>query len=598
MENKKPKFTKRFNVGDVPVLVIRRNIMRDKDTGELMVLPNRANIKTVETEYISNRILWSGIDGMTVEINEIDMRSFADNKSGVHVVINSNADTMRPFADPRMMMSNHAVVNDNDEAFNRLVKGFEEFEKSAKPALLFIINDVSICKIIARLNKPTDSRANIVQPEGAKYLGDVYTDDGGSIVYATFESYGELETMITNVDDMKAYIKENSTAIDYDVCCKLIDTHASRIDGISDLYKSITRSCKKWLADNPKAPEYTLSADMFGLRAWDSYKIEDINARNSFSKYWEAVDKYIDTRETVEGFLLAADSRLADYSMVNMMRNLETIMYGHSSIGETRSRWTYDYITSSAIQLIKPKLVFDLDLDMNSVFSRLEAIGGFVNTYFESEDYETDIYNINSRTASDYVRVLTNNIVQYSVADFCSYLPKVIELKKQLEDKLARHEARKMDFSACTIDNVTNYVEDRLSRIDFLTRLVETLTAYIAFCNVMKESGKEYVSIDDIMDPAYKTKYRIFGGFASGDVELLNMAKPVLMVSLMIHYIDTVDGEDYSTKFNAILKAIATNKNRSIRGSYGKDYESTPQMDINVITECIHAIDDVISKKN
>ena len=598
MENKKPKFTKRFNVGDVPVLVIRRNIMRDKDTGELMVLPNRANIKTVETEYISNRILWSGIDGMTVEINEIDMRSFADNKSGVHVVINSNADTMRPFADPRMMMSNHAVVNDNDEAFNRLVKGFEEFEKSAKPALLFIINDVSICKIIARLNKPTDSRANIVQPEGAKYLGDVYTDDGGSIVYATFESYGELETMITNVDDMKAYIKENSTAIDYDVCCKLIDTHAVKIDGINDLYNSITRSCKKWLADNPKAPEYTLSADMFGLRAWDSYKIEDINARNSFSKYWEAVDKYIDTRETVEGFLLAADSRLADYSMVNMMRNLETIMYGHSSIGETRSRWTYDYITSSAIQLIKPKLVFDLDLDMNSVFSRLEAIGGFVNTYFESEDYETDIYNINSRTASDYVRVLTNNIVQYSVADFCSYLPKVIELKKQLEDKLARHEARKMDFSACTIDNVTNYVEDRLSRIDFLTRLVETLTAYIAFCNVIKESGKEYVSIDDIMDPAYKTKYRIFGGFASGDVELLNMAKPVLLVSLMIHYIDIVDGEDYNTKFNAILKAIATNKNRSIRGSYGKDYESTPQMDINVITECIHAIDDVISKKN
>ena len=309
-------------------------------------------------------------------------------------------------------------------------------------------------------------------------------------------------------------------------------------------------------------------------------------------------DKYIDTRETVEGFLLAADSRLADYSMVNMMHNLETIMYGHSSIGETGSRWTYDYITSSAIQLIKPKLVFDLDLDMNSVFSRLEAIGGFVNTYFESEDYETDIYNINSRTASDYVRVLTNNIVQYSVADFCSYLPKVIELKKQLEDKLARHEARKMDFSACTIDNVTNYVEDRLSRIDFLTRLVETLTAYIAFCNVMKESGKEYVNIDDIMDPAYKTKYRIFGGFASGDVELLNMAKPVLMVSLMIHYIDIVDGEDYSTKFNAILKAIATNKNRSIRGSYGKDYERAPQMDINVITECIHAIDDVISKKN
>lgn len=598
MENKKPKFEKSFNVGDVPVLVIRRNIMRDKDTGELMVLPNRANIKTVETEYISNRILWSGIDGMTVEINEIDMRSFADNKRGVHVVINSSADAMRPFADPRMMMSSHAVVNDNDEAFNRLVKGFEEFEKSANPALLFIINDVSICKIIARLNKPTDSRANIVQPEGAKYLGDVYTDDGGSIVYATFESYGELETMITNVDDMKAYIKENATAIDYDVCCKLINTHASRIDGISDLYKSITRSCKKWLADNPKAPEYTLSADMFGLRAWDSYKIEDINARNSFSKYWEAVDKYIDTRETVEGFLLAADSRLADYSMVNMMRNLETIMYGHSSIGETRPRWTYDYTTSSAIQLIKPKLVFDLDLDMNSIFSRLEAIGGFVNTYFESEDYETDIYNINSRTASDYVRVLTNNIVQYSVADFCSYLPKVIELKKQLEDKLARHEARKMDFSACTIDNVTNYVEDRLSRIDFLTRLVETLTAYIAFCNIIKESGKEYVSIDDIMDPAYKTKYRIFGGFASGDVELLNMAKPVLMVSLMIHYIDIVDGEDYNTKFNAILKAITTNKNRSIRGSYGKDYESAPQMDINVITECIHAIDDVISKKN
>lgn len=598
MENKKPKFEKSFNVGDVPVLVIRRNIMRDKDTGELMVLPNRANIKTVETEYISNRILWSGIDGMTVEINEIDMRSFADNKRGVHVVINSSADAMRPFADPRMMMSSHAVVNDNDEALNRLVKGFEEFEKSANPALLFIINDVSICKIIARLNKPTDSRANIVQPEGAKYLGDVYTDDGGSIVYATFESYGELETMITNVDDMKAYIKENATAIDYDVCCKLINTHASRIDGISDLYKSITRSCKKWLADNPKAPEYTLSADMFGLRAWDSYKIEDINARNSFSKYWEAVDKYIDTRETVEGFLLAADSRLADYSMVNMMRNLETIMYGHSSTGETRSRWTYDYITSSAIQLIKPKLVFDLDLDMNSIFSRLEAIGGFVNTYFESEDYETDIYNINSRTASDYVRVLTNNIVQYSVADFCSYLPKVIELKKQLEDKLARHEARKMDFSACTIDNVTNYVEDRLSRIDFLTRLVETLTAYIAFCNIIKESGKEYVSIDDIMDPAYKTKYRIFGGFASGDVELLNMAKPVLMVSLMIHYIDRVDGEDYNTKFNAILKAITTNKNRSIRGSYGKDYESAPQMDINVITECIHAIDDVISKKN
>ena len=598
MENKKPKFEKSFNVGDVPVLVIRRNIMRDKDTGELMVLPNRANIKTVETEYISNRILWSGIDGMTVEINEIDMCNFADNKRGVHVVINSKADAIRPFADPRMMMSSHAVVNDNDEAFNRLVKGFEEFEKSAKPALLFIINDVSICKIIARLNKPTDSRANIVQPEGAKYLGDVYTDDGGSIVYATFESYGELETMITNVDDMKAYIKENSTAIDYDISCKLIDTHAVKIDGINDLYNSITRSCKKWLADNPKAPTYTLNDNMFGLRAWDSHKIQDANERDSFSKYWQAVDKYIDTRETVEGFLLAADSRLADYSMVNMMHNLETIMYGHSSIGETRPRWTYDYTTSSAIQLIKPKLVFDLDLDMNSVFSRLEAIGGFVNTYFESEDYETDIYNINSRTASDYVRVLTNNIVQYSVADFCSYLPKVIELKKQLEDKLARHEARKMDFSACTIDNVTNYVEDRLSRIDFLTRLVETLTAYIAFCNVMKEFGKEYVSIDDIMDPAYKTKYRIFGGFASGDVELLNMAKPVLMVSLMIHYIDIVDGEDYSTKFNAILKAIATNKNRSIRGSYGKDYERAPQMDINVITECIHAIDDVISKKN
>ena len=598
MENKKPKFEKSFNVGDVPVLVIRRNIMRDKDTGELMVLPNRANIKTVETEYISNRILWSGIDGMTVEINEIDMRNFADNKRGVHVVINSKADAIRPFADPRMMMSSHAVVNDNDEAFNRLVKGFEEFEKSAKPALLFIINDVSICKIIARLNKPTDSRANIVQPEGAKYLGDVYTDDGGSIVYATFESYGELETMITNVDDMKAYIKENSTAIDYDISCKLIDTHAVKIDGINDLYNSITRSCKKWLADNPKAPTYTLNDNMFGLRAWDSHKIQDANERDSFSKYWQAVDKYIDTRETVEGFLLAADSRLADYSMVNMMHNLETIMYGHSSIGETRPRWTYDYTTSSAIQLIKPKLVFDLDLDMNSVFSRLESIGGFVNTYFESEDYETDIYNINSRTASDYVRVLTNNIVQYSVADFCSYLPKVIELKKQLEDKLARHEARKMDFSACTIDNVTNYVEDRLSRIDFLTRLVETLTAYIAFCNVMKESGKEYVNIDDIMDPAYKTKYRIFGGFASGDVELLNMAKPVLMVSLMIHYIDIVDGEDYNTKFNAILKAIATNKNRSIRGSYGKDYERAPQMDINVITECIHAIDDVISKKN
>ena len=598
MENNKVEFTKRFNVGDVPVLVIRRNIMRDKDTGELMVLPNRANIKTVETEYISNRILWSGIDGMTVEINEIDMYNFADNKRGVHVVINSNADTMRPFADPRMMMSSHAVVNDNDEAFNRLVKGFEEFEKSEKPALLFIINDVSVCKIIARLNKPTDSRANIVQPEGAKYLGDVYTDDGGSIVYATFESYGELETMITNVDDMKAYIKENSTVIDYDVCCKLIDTHASRIDGISDLYKSITRSCKKWLADNPKAPTYTLSDSMFGLRAWDSYKIQDANERDSFSKYWQAVDKYIDTRETVEGFLLAADSRLADYSMVNMMRNLETIMYGHSSFGESRPRWNYDYSTSSAVQPIKPKFVFNLDLDMDAIFSRLEAVGGFVNAYFEADDYETDIYNINSRTASDYVRVLTNNVVHYSVADFCSYLPKVIELKKQLEDKLARHEARKMDFSACTIDNVTNYVEDRLSRIDFLTRLVETLTAYIAFCNIIKESGKEYISIDDIMDPAYKTKYRIFGGFASGDVELLNMAKPVLMVSLMIHYIDRVDGEDYNTKFNAILKAITTNKNRSIRGSYGKDYESAPQMDINVITECIHAIDDVISKKN
>ena len=53
MENKKPKFEKSFNVGDVPVLVIRRNIMRDKDTGELMVLPNRANIKTVDTEYLS-----------------------------------------------------------------------------------------------------------------------------------------------------------------------------------------------------------------------------------------------------------------------------------------------------------------------------------------------------------------------------------------------------------------------------------------------------------------------------------------------------------------------------------------------------------------
>ena len=598
MENNKVEFTKRFNVGDVPVLLIRKDITIDKDTGKELVIPNRAKARTLTSDYISNRLLWCGVDGMSVEISTIKMYNTGDFNTGLRMEILSNKDKMYPFFDTAMMMHNNAIMNNNGETLKSFIKGFEDFEKAEKPALLFVLNDVSVCKIIARLNKPTDSRANIVQPEGAKYLGDVYTDDGGSIVYATFESYSELETMITNVDDMKAYIKEHSTAIDYDISCKLIDMHAVKIDGINDLYNSITRSCKKWLADNPKAPEYTLSADMFGLRAWDSYKIEDINARNSFSKYWEAVDKYIDTRETVEGFLLAADSRLADYSMVNMMRNLETIMYGHSSIGETGSRWTYDYITSSAIQLIKPKLVFDLDLDMNSVFSRLEAIGGFVNTYFESEDYETDIYNINSRTASDYVRVLTNNIVQYSVADFCSYLPKVIELKKQLEDKLARHEARKMDFSACTIDNVTNYVEDRLSRIDFLTRLVETLTAYIAFCNVMKESGKEYVSIDDIMDPAYKTKYRIFGGFASGDVELLNMAKPVLMVSLMIHYIDIVDGEDYNTKFNAILKAIATNKNRSIRGSYGKDYERAPQMDINVITECIHAIDDVISKKN
>ena len=597
MENNKVEFTKRFNVGDVPVLLIRKDVTIDKNTGKELVISNRAKARTLTSDYISNGLLWCGVDGMSVEISTIKMYNTGDFKPGLRVIMLSDKGKLHPFFDTTMMMHNNAIMNNNGETLKSLIKGFEDFEKAEKPALLFVLNDVSVCTEVCRF-KTGEPRPNVPQPEGAKYMGDIYGDDGMTTLVAKFESYTKLETMITNVDDMKAYIKEHTSVIDCDVACKLIDTRVTKIDGVNDLYNSITRSCHKWLADNPKAPEYTLTDDMFGLRAWDSYKIEDISARNSFSKYWEAVDKYIDTRETVEGFLLAADSRLADYSMVNMMRNLETIMYGHSSIGETRSRWTYDYITSSAIQLIKPKLVFDLDLDMNSVFSRLESVGGFVNTYFESEDYETDIYNINSRTASDYIRVLTNNVVHYSVADFCSYLPKVIELKKQLEEKLARHEARKMDFSACTIDDVTNYVEDRLSRIDFLTRLVETLTAYIAFCNIIKESGKEYVSIDDIMDPAYNTKYRIFGEFSSEDVILLNAIKPTLMVSLMLYYIDRVDGEDYSTKFNAILKAITTSKNRSIPGSYRKDYESAPQMDINIITECIHAIDDVISKKN
>lgn len=597
MENNKLEFTKTFKLGDVPVLVLRKNLTIDKNTGKELVIPNRANARVLSADYISNKILWCGIDGMTVEIEKIDMYNNGDVKTGLRVAMLSNKDELHPFFDTTMMMHNNGIINTNGETLKVFIKGFEEFEKADKPALLFVLNDVSVCTEICRY-KTGEIQPNMPQPEGAKYMGTIYGDDGMTTLVATFESYVQLETMITNVDDMKAYIKEHTTAIDYDISSKLIDTHAAKIDGINDLYDSITRSCKKWLADNPTAPKYTLTDDVFGLRSWDSYKIQDSDKRNAFSKYWEAVDKYIDTRETVEGFLLAAESRLADYFMVNMMCNLETTMYGHSSAGAARPRWTYDYISASAIQLIKPKFVFSLDLDMNSIFSRLEATGGFISAYIESDDYETDIYNVNSRTASEYIRVLTNNIVQYSVADFCSYLPKVIELKKQLEAKLARHEARKMDFSACTIDNVTNYVEDRLSRIDFLTRLVETLTAYITFCNIMKESGKEYVSIDDIMNPKHNTKYRIFGGFAAGDVELLNVIKPTLMVSLMIHYIDKVNGDDYSTKFNSILKAITTNKNRGARSSYGKDYENAPQMDINVITECIRAVDIIISKKN
>lgn len=598
MERNRTEFEKTFKLGDVPVLVIRRDVMIDKDTGKELIIPNRHNARVLASDYISNKILWSGIGGMTVEIEKINMYNNGDSKDGLRVIISSNGDEMRPFFDSRMMMHNNAVINTDGETLKTFVKGFEDFEKAEKPALLFVLNDVSVCKEVCRF-KTDDPRPVINQPEGCRYMGDIYGDNGMNTLVATFETYVKLETMITNIDDMKAYIKANTTVVDYETSCRLIDMHAVEINGINDLYSSITRSCKKWLADNPKAPEYTLTDDAFGLRSWDSHKIQDNDKRVAFTKYWESVDKYIDIRETVEGFLLAADSRLADYYMVNIMRNLETIMYGHSSFGESRPRWNYDYIATPAVQLIKPRFVFNLDLDMNSVFSILESAGGFINAYFEEDDYETDVYNVNSRTAAEHVRVLTNNIIQYRVEDFCTYLSQVIELKKQLEEKLARHEARKMDFSSCTIDNVTNYVEDRLARIDFLTRLVETLTGYITFCGVMKETGEEYVSVSDIMNPEYRSKYRVFGGFASGDVELLNIINPIMVVSLMLHYIDKVDGEDYNTKFNAILRAVTANKNRSIRGSYAsKDYENAPQISIDIITECIRAIDMIISKKN
>lgn len=385
------------------------------------------------------------------------------------------------------------------------------------------------------------------------------TMNGVMTSYIECEESIELMNVYTKKEDIVNVLKRCIKPAFWYGILKVFNTKVNDsvdVSTIRRMFSTLVDNAEHWIK-NSQAPK--LEYGIVGLRPWDTYAIQK-EYQTKFNDFWNEADKYISYKEGCEAFITMVQMNACDRYIPEMISSIQDMTSGHHIVtGLDGSYARYDLETF--VSRIQSRFNVERSINIDALLYILnEENVGFKHMMVGEDDYETEYYAAHTMNSTPYIKCIVPFFIEYKTEDFKSYIPKLEELHKVIAAKRARHEAREMDFSKCTMSNVTNYVDERKCRIKVLSLLEGHLKLAIEFINDLKQ---DTISLFDIIsymsnlskDGKISYAYRysnLLPGISTPWVE------EFFRIFDVIHMLDSIQGDTIDLKFNLILRTMIT----------------------------------------
>ena len=349
-------------------------------------------------------------------------------------------------------------------------------------------------------------------------------------------------------------------------------------------------------------PDFTVLKDKFGRLITNIYEMIDVEnvdkdaiekARLDWQHFDNAYRKYDEFLTRLQAIQRATNNILVRdrYQLRRMYDVITGTMTGvFSDFGNYSSRKGGNkYVAAIFSPSVNEKAVIDKDL----VERVLDRKGSYVFVSETDDGCEYECYETDGIGYSIFL--LLPAFIDIDITPFLEIEDKTKELLSVLRGKVERHRDIKMDFSACTINNVSNYIADRFFRIQFMLQLISNCISTLKFIDKFK--GRETVSLMEVwvaLDELYRPyDYNIFtsNGMVSisedFDTFLLSPGysgvginvKPLVSTLLMFDAIDSLGSEmTLNDKMSKLLKVI-------VDPTYKDRFASNLCIDIDKVNE-------------
>lgn len=492
------------------------------------------------------------------------------------------------------------IVKDSSRAIDKI-----DTEKDPESLLHSIVMDTQIYfniskddydKVIKALDRVAPENGTLLI--SAKYLrtGIMVSQNecnaDMAVVYTSNGIINVLNEIVTlpvigSLDSVDNYIKVYQKAMTLPYIKKLITDKNTFAPQNVDYVGIVTRM-KEFVDDtlsNLEAPvfnypDFTVLKDKFGRLITNTYEMIDVEnvdkeaiekARLDWQHFDSDYRKYDEFLTRLQAIQRVTNNILVRdrYQLRKMYNVITGIMTGVFSDFDNYSsrKGGNKYVTAIFSPSVNEKAVLDKDL----VERVLDKNGNYVFVSETDDGCEYECYETDGIGCSIFL--LLPAFINIDITPFLELEDKTKELLAVLRGKIARHRDIKMDFSSCTINNVSNYIADRFFRIQFMLQLVSNCISTLKFIDKFK--GREIVSLMEVwvaLDELYKPyDYNRFtsNGMVSisedFDTFILSPGysglginvKPLVSTLLMFDAIDSLGSEmTLNDKMSKLLKVI------------------------------------------
>lgn len=281
------------------------------------------------------------------------------------------------------------------------------------------------------------------------------------------------------------------------------------------VFERFKESGENWIKNTP-IPTFTHPLGLAGMNRhiWLQGLGDEWNDFcKVYNEFTNDMDEYVLCKEISQAVITAYDGYRFESGLPTLRRTLSYILNGY--VVSDSPSWIS---TGPGFETVDRNVTYTLDLSQDVPIEYMKNT--FMNDFTKYDECEDDIIAIHP----DYIDIkygvnFLKPFICIDTKDYKSMLPGVREFKAVVETKLEDAIKKSMDFSHCTMDNISNYMEIRKRRIEALRIINAMFTIAEKLLEALPEGHYNVPTLVNMLSEiAIKDTKDIKNSFISGDI--------------------------------------------------------------------------------